>query len=316
MQQTAAPIRRIAVIGTGVIGASWAAYFLARGFDVAATDPAEGAEARLRELVDSFWPALERMGLAEGASRDRLHFDSDLARTVADADFIQENGPERTDIKRDLYARIGAAARPDVLIATSSSGLLISDLQDAASHPERIVLGHPYNPPHLIPLVEVLGGKLTSDEAVQRAMTFYTDIGKKPIHIRREVRGCVGNRLQAALWREAFYLVEQGVASVSDIDTAISHGPGLRWALLGPFLNLHLSGGADGIRHMLEHLGPPIESWWDDLGAVRIDDKLIGTLAAGVADELQGQDLAAMTAQRDDVLLSLLKLKSGADKLP
>lgn len=316
MQQTAAPIRRIAVIGTGVIGASWAAYFLARGFDVAATDPAEGAEARLRELVDSFWPALERMGLAEGASRDRLHFDSDLARTVADADFIQENGPERTDIKRDLYARIGAAARPDVLIATSSSGLLISDLQDAASHPERIVLGHPYNPPHLIPLVEVLGGKLTSDEAVQRAMTFYTDIGKKPIHIRREVRGCVGNRLQAALWREAFYLVEQGVASVSDIDTAISHGPGLRWALLGPFLNLHLSGGADGIRHMLEHLGPPIESWWDDLGAVRIDDKLIGTLAAGVADELQGQDLAAMTAQRDDVLLSLLKLKSDANKLP
>lgn len=316
MQQTATPIRRIAVIGTGVIGASWAAYFLARGFDVAATDPAEGAEARLRELVDSFWPALERMGLAEGASRDRLHFDSDLARTVADADFIQENGPERTDIKRDLYARIGAAARPDVLIATSSSGLLISDLQDAASHPERIVLGHPYNPPHLIPLVEVLGGKLTSDEAVQRAMTFYTDIGKKPIHIRREVRGCVGNRLQAALWREAFYLVEQGVASVSDIDTAISHGPGLRWALLGPFLNLHLSGGADGIKHMLEHLGPPIESWWDDLGAVRIDDKLIGTLAAGVADELQGQDLAAMTAQRDDVLLSLLKLKSDADKLP
>lgn len=316
MQQTVKPIRRIAVIGTGVIGASWAAYFLARGFDVAATDPAEGAEARLRELVDSFWPALERMGLAEGASRDRLHFDSDLARTVADADFIQENGPERTDIKRDLYTRIDAAARPDVLIATSSSGLLISDLQDAATHPERIVLGHPYNPPHLIPLVEVLGGKLTSDEAVQRALTFYTDIGKKPIHIRREVRGCVGNRLQAALWREAFYLVEQGVASVSDIDTAIAHGPGLRWALLGPFLNMHLSGGAGGITHMLEHLGPPIESWWDDLGAVRIDNQLIGKLAAGVSDELQGQDLAAMTAQRDDVLLSLLKLKSDADKLP
>jgi carnitine 3-dehydrogenase len=313
MQQS---IKRIAVIGTGVIGASWAAYFLARGFDVTATDPAEGAEARLRELVDSFWPALKRIGLAEGASRDRLRFDSDLARTVAEADFIQENGPERTDIKRDLYARIDAAARPDVLIATSSSGLLISDLQDAASHPERIVLGHPYNPPHLIPLVEVLGGRLTSEEAVQRAMQFYTDIGKKPIHIRREVKGCVGNRLQAALWREAFSLVEQGVASVSDIDTAIAHGPGLRWALLGPFLNLHLSGGAGGITHMLEHLGAPIESWWQDLGTVNIDHQLIATLAQGVADELDGKNLAQMTAQRDDILLSLLKLKADADKLP
>src|SRR6266403_4517071 len=225
---------RIAVVGTGVIGASWAAYFLAKGFDVAATDPADGAEKRLRTLVDASWPALERVGLAEDASRNRLRFDRDIRRAVEGCAFIQENGPERVYVKRDLLAEISAAAPSDSLIATSSSGILISDIQDAAAHPERVVLGHPFNPPHLMPLVEVVGGRLTSEAAVEQALAFYRSIGKKPIHIRREVKGHIANRLQAALWREAFYLVEQGIASVEDVDTAIAHGPGLRWALLGP----------------------------------------------------------------------------------
>lgn len=307
---------RIAVVGTGVIGASWAAYFLARGFSVSATDPADGAEARLRSLVDEFWPALARVGLAEGASRDRLSFDSDLSRAVEGCEFVQENGPERVDLKRDLLAQISATAPRDAIIATSSSGILISDIQDAAEYPQRVLLGHPFNPPHLIPLVEVVGGRLTSPEAIQRALAFYAAIGKKPIHIRREVKGHVANRLQAALWREAFYLVDQGVASIADIDTAIAHGPGLRWALVGPFLNLHLSGGAQGIGHVIDHLGPPIESWWRDLGDLSFTPKVRTEAVEGVAAELSGRDLAALTAARDDILIKLLALKSDAAQLP
>jgi carnitine 3-dehydrogenase len=302
---------RIAVVGTGVIGASWAAYFLAKGFDVAATDPADGAEKRLRTLVDGFWPALEHIGLAAGASPNRLRFDPDIARAVEGCAFIQENGPERVDVKRNLLARISAVAPSDSLIATSSSGILISDIQDAAASPERVLLGHPFNPPHLIPLVEVVGGRLTSKDAIKKALAFYGSIGKKPIHIQREVKGHVANRLQAALWREAFYLVEQGIASVEDVDTAIAHGPGLRWALLGPFLNLHLSGGAGGIAHVLEHLGPPLESWWRELGNITLNEDLNEAIARGVAEELGAADLAHLTSQRDDLLLALLRLKAG-----
>ena len=304
----------VAVVGTGVIGASWAACFLAKGFDVVATDPAEGAEARLRSLVSDFWPALERIGLAPDASPARLKFDSNLASTVAEAVFVQENGPERVDIKRDLIARIDAAAPANTLIATSSSGVLISEIQNAAAHhPERVLLGHPFNPPHLIPLVEVVGGHATSAVAIEQALAFYTALGKKPIHIRREIKGHVANRLQAALWREAFYLVSQGIASVSEIDTAIANGPGLRWALLGPFLNIHISGGPGGIAHVLEHLGPPLESRWNDLGTVTLSAELKKQLADGVDEELAGTDLAALTAQRDALLLFLLEQKAAID---
>src|SRR5271154_5360455 len=261
---------RIAVVGTGVIGASWAAFFLAKGFDVVATDPADGAEKRLRALVDGFWPALERMGLARGASRSRLRFDPEIMRAVSGCAFIQENGPERVDVKRDLLAKISAAVPSDSLIATSSSGILISDIQDAAAYPERVLLGHPFNPPHLIPLVEVGGGRQTSEDAIKKALTFYESIGKKTIHI----------------WREVFHLVEQGIASVEDVETAIAQGPGLRWALLGPFLNLHLSGGAGGIAHVLEHLGPPMESLWHDLGNVTLDEELNAAITRGVVEEL------------------------------
>jgi carnitine 3-dehydrogenase len=307
---------RIGVVGTGVIGAGWAAYFLAKGFDVSASDPADGAEQRLRTLVDTFWPALERVGLAEDASRSRLRFDADVTRAVEGCTFIQENGPERIDVKRDLLARISAVVPPTSLIATSSSGILISDIQDAAVHPERVLLGHPFNPAHLMPLVEVVGGHLTSEAAVKKALAFYGSIGKKPIHIRREVKGHVANRLQAALWREAFYLVEQGIASVEDVDTAVAHGPGLRWAMLGPFLNLHLSGGAGGIAHVLEHLGPPLESWWRDLGNLSLSEELNGSIAQGVNEELAGIDLAHLASQRDELLLALLQLKADADRRP
>lgn len=307
---------KIAVVGTGVIGASWATCFLAHGYDVAATDPADGAEERLRTTVAQQWPAMKRIGLSEGASPDRLSFHTDLAEAVKDAFFIQESGPEREDIKRETIRQIDAAAPPDAIIASSSSGIRTSDVQDAASRPERVLLGHPFNPPHLIPLVEVAGGKLTAPEFVERAMQFYADLGKKPIQLQREVPGHIANRLQAALWREAFHLVSEGVASVSDIDAAIAHGPGLRWALLGPFLNLHLSGGDRGIRHALEHLGPPIENWWEDQGDVKITPALIQALGKGVDEELSNSDLAEVVSERNDILLTMLELKNRSKLVP
>src|SRR6266478_4726424 len=198
-------VKNIGIVGTGVIGASWAAFYLSRGFEVRATDPADGAEGDLRDVVASYWPTLEQLGLTRGASQDRLTFGTDISKILSGVDFVQENGPERLDIKRDLIAHIDAAIPDHAIIATSSSGILISSIQDAAKHPERVVLGHPFSPPHLIPLVEVLGGKLTSNDAVERTVAFYASIGKKPIRIRREIKGHVTNRLQAAIWQEAFF---------------------------------------------------------------------------------------------------------------
>lgn len=302
------------MVGTGVIGASWAAHFLGRGLDVIATDPAPGAEQRLRADVDAHWPTIARFGVADGASTDRLRFITDPAAAAAEADFVQENGPERPEIKEALFATLDAAARPDVVLASSSSGLLPSAIaRGAPAHPERVLVGHPFNPPHLVPLVEVVPGERTSDAAVERAMSFYTAVGKRPIRLRHEVPGHLANRLQAALWREAYSLVDRGVASVADIDTAISQGPGLRWAVLGPFANQHLSGGEGGIAHVLEHLGPPTEAWWRDLGDPTLTPELVAKLVDGVAAELDGIDTAELVARRDAVLHALLIAKSTTE---
>jgi carnitine 3-dehydrogenase len=308
-------VQRVAVVGTGVIGASWTAYFLAQGLDVNATDPSPGAEERLRQAVAQHWPTLERFGLAAGASVDRLRFHDSLEDAVSVADFVQENGPERMDFKIELFRRMDAAAPPDAILASSSSGLAISGVQSGCAHPQRVVLGHPFNPPHLIPLVEVIGGELTSAETIERTLAFYAAIGKRPIHVKREVKGHIANRLQAALWREAFHLVEQGVASVADIDTAIAHGPGLRWAVMGPFMNLHLSGGAGGIAHVLAHLGGPIEDWWRDLGAPSMTPALKAQVSEGVAQELGARRTAELEAARDTLLLNLIRAKAGTGTL-
>jgi carnitine 3-dehydrogenase len=304
-------VQRVAVVGTGVIGASWAAHFLAHGLDVTATDPSPGAEERLRSDVAAIWPTLTP---AAGGSPERLAFTSDVAAAVADADFVQENGPEREDVKHEVFAVLDTAARPDVVLASSSSGLLPSVIaRGCPRHPERVVIGHPFNPPHLIPLVEVVPGEKTSEQAVEAAVAFYTAVGKKPIRLRQELPGHVANRLQAALWQEAYSLVERGVATVADIDTAIAHGPGLRWAVLGPFANQHLSGGPGGIAHVLEHLGPPTEAWWRDLGQVTLTPELVAKLVAGVDEELAGVDPAELIARRDAVLTALLDAKARTD---
>jgi len=298
----------IGVVGTGVIGASWAAHFLAHGHDVVATDPAPGAEDRLRADVAAHWPVLQPV---EAASPERLTFTTDPGAAVADADFVQENGPEREDVKHALYAVLDEAARPDVVLASSSSGMLPTTIaRGAARHPERVLVGHPFNPPHLIPLVEVVPGEQTGEDVVERALAFYAAVGKKPIRLRQEVPGHVANRLQAALWQEAYSLVERGVATVADIDAAIANGPGLRWAVLGPFVNQHLSGGPGGLAHVLEHLGPPTEAWWRDLGQVTLTPELNAKLVSGVDDELAGTDPAELVARRDAVLTSLLAAKA------
>ena len=308
-------VKRVAVVATGVIGASWAAYFLARGLDVAATDPSPGAEERLREVVAAHWPTLERQGLAPGASLARLAFQARLEDAVAHADFVQESGPERADFKAELFRQIDAAAPAHAILASSSSGLSVTAMQALCARPDRVVLGHPFNPPHMIPLVEVGGGEQTAPESIARAMAFYTAIGKRPIHVRREIKGHIANRLQAALWREAFHLVNEGVAKVADIDTAIAHGPGLRWALMGPFMNLHLSGGAGGVAHVLAHLGGPIESWWQDLGAPAMTDALKQQVAQGVAEELGQRTTEDLARTRDALLLDLLRAKQASGHL-
>lgn len=305
-------IRTVAVVGTGVIGAGWAAKFLATGLDVVATDPAPGAEDRLRADVAAHWPILQRLGLHPSACLERLRFVTDPAEAAGQADFVQENGPERPDVKHALFGVLDAAASPDVILASSSSGMPPTEIAlGCHHHPERVVVGHPFNPPHLIPLVEVVPGQRTSEDVVERALAFYTAIGKRPIRLRKEVPGHVANRLQAALWQEAYSLVERGVATVAEIDTAIAHGPGLRWAVFGPFVNQHLSGGAGGLAHILEHLGPPTERWWRDLRQVTLTPELAETLVAGVRAELAEYDEQDLVAARDLVLELLLATKAG-----
>jgi 3-hydroxyacyl-CoA dehydrogenase len=296
---------KIAVVGTGVIGASWTTLFLRYGHEVVATDPGPDAEEHLRAAV-----------AAHGADQDRLEFTTDLAEAARHADFVQENGPERIEAKHKIFAVLDAAAQPEVVLASSSSGLLPSEIQRGCTrHPERVVIGHPFNPPHLIPLVEVVPGEQTGEEAVAAAMLFYLSLDRRPIRLRWEQPGHIANRLQAALWREAYSMVERGVATVADIDTAIAHGPGLRWALLGPFMNQHLSGGPGGIAHVLEHLGPPMEAWWQELGDPKLTPELSQKIISGVADELAGIDVAAIIAERDALLTQLLEAKTRADHL-
>jgi carnitine 3-dehydrogenase len=311
---TESAIRRVAVIGAGTIGASWAAVFLAKGLSVAASDPAPGAEDFLRGFVAAAWPSLGRLSDLPGQPpRGALTFHAEPEAALAGAEFVQESAPEREDMKRALFARLDAALDPSIVIASSSSGLLMSRIQGDCRHPGRCVIGHPFNPPHLVPLVEVVGGDQTAPWAIEQALAFYAAIGKQPIHIRREVKGHVANRLQAALWREAVHLVAEGVASVADIDTAISAGPGLRWALMGPHLTFHLAGGGGGIPHFLDQFAGPMTEWWATLGNPTLDAGLRARLGEGIAEEAAGRSIADLEARRDRFLVDLLALKAGID---
>ena len=307
------PIHRIAIVGTGVIGASWAAQYLARGFDVVATDPAPNAEANLRKYVDEAWTQLEAIGLSPGAARDRLSFTPDMKAALAQADLVQENAPERPEFKIKLFADMDTAAPADSLIASSSSGITPSVMQSKCKHPERVLVGHPFNPPHIIPLVEVVGGAKTAPEAIKQAMAFYASIGKKPIQLRKELPGHVANRLQAALYREMLYLIEQGVLSVDDTDVAVSYGPGLRWGVMGQSLQWHLGGGEGGIKHFMDHLMEPLAGMMKVLGTPNITPHLKQTIIDGVLREAAGRSVAQLAKKENEVIIGLLRLRASAE---
>lgn len=308
------PIRRIAIVGTGVIGASWAAQYLARGFDVVATDPAPNAEENLRKYVDEAWEQLTSLGLTPGASRDRLSFTANMQEALANADFVQENAPERPEFKIKLFAQMDAATPVDSIIASSSSGITPSVMQSNCKHPERVLVGHPFNPPHIIPLVEVVGGTKTSPEAIQRAIEFYASIGKKPILLNKELPGHVANRLQAALYREIMFLIQQGVLSVADADDAVSYGPGLRWGVMGPSLQWHLGGGTGGIKHFMDHLMDPMAGLIKTLGTPDVTPELKKTIAEGVLGEAGNQSVDQLAQDENQLLVGLIRLRSQQSK--
>jgi carnitine 3-dehydrogenase len=309
------PVRRIAIIGTGVIGASWTALFLARGLQVTATDVAPNAEAALRRFVETAWPALKRLGLAPGASQSNLKFNADLALALTGADLVQENGPERIDFKQKLYGQLDELLPPDVIIASSSSGLTMSEIQKgAASHPERCVIAHPFNPPHLIPLTEIVGGAKTSEATIRRAEEFYTSIGQRTVRVNKEMPGHVANRLQAALAREVYYLVAEGVVSAADVDTALSWGPGLRWGVMGNMMLNHLGGGPGGIEHFFQQFTGPMTAWWKTLGSPVLTPDVQKKLIDSVHAEVASRSIEKLEAERDEVLLGLIELRNKVAK--
>ncbi len=302
--------RRVACIGTGVIGGGWAALFLARGFDVTIWDPTDDAEANVRRLVDLAWQPLGALGLADGASRDRLSFAPTLEKAVLDAHFVQESAPERLELKRRVLADIDRAAPRGVVIASSTSGYGVSEMETEVTRvPERMIVGHPFNPPYLIPLVEVAGGNRTDPAATEWAAAFYRRAGKFVLSLDREVPGFVGNRLQEALWREALHMVAAGEASVEQIDAAIREGPGLRWALMGPCLTFHLAGGVGGMAYMLDHFGPSLEAPWTRLDAPPLSDDLREAMVTGCETEAAGRSADDLVRERDEKLVAILKAR-------
>jgi len=297
----------VATLGGGLIGRSWAALFLAGGKSVCVHDPDPAAEARVRDAVDAAWPVLTSLGLTSGeVPAEALTFSSDARAAVAGAQFVQESIPERVDLKHALYAEIEPALGEDVVVASSASGLTLSELQGGWARPGRFVLGHPFNPPHLIPLVEVMGNDRTDDGVVDTARRFYESVGKVTIEVRREVPGHVANRLQAALWREAIHLVEEGVASVHDVDVAVSSGPGVRWAVMGPTTLFHLGGDDGGIAAFCERYADSFHRWWGDLGDPRLDQQTVQDLIDGMADSVGGATVDDLATQRDATLMRVI----------
>lgn len=299
---------RIAIVGTGLIGGGWALHFLRLGYGVSAHDPAQGAEARLRDMVARDWPLMERLGLVAGADPGGVNFFDTLEGAVRDADFVLECAPERLEVKQALFEQLDRIVAPEALLFSCSSSFMISDIRARTEHPERCLLGHPFNPPHILPLVEVAGGPRGAPE-VERAMAFWESAEKTPVHLRKELPGHLVNRLTAALFREAVHLIAEGVADVADIDKAMANGPGLRLALAGPFLNYHLGGGEGGIEHYFEHLGASQVERWKSLGEPELSEETVARIIDGVKAETAGRSIADLAAERDEGLLRLLRLR-------
>jgi carnitine 3-dehydrogenase len=310
-------ITTFAALGTGVIGSGWIARALANGLDVVAWDPAPNAETTLRTRIQKCWPALEKNGLKPGASQQRLRFVATVEECASQADFIQESAPETLSLKIDLHTRIAAAAREDVLIGSSTSGLLPSEFYAKAKNPQRCLVGHPFNPVYLLPLVEVVGGSLTSPLAIEAAIGIYKNLGMKPLHVRKEVPGFIADRLLEAQWREALHLVNDGVATTGEIDDAIRYGAGIRWSFMGSFLIYTLAGGDAGMRHFMSQFGPALKLPWTKLVAPELTEDLIDAVVDGTNVQLGQHSIASLERYRDDCLMAVqeavrvTKLKHG-----
>ena len=300
-------IRTLTVIGTGVIGAGWAARALAHGLDVVAWDPAPGWQTRLKAAVENAWPALTKIGLHTGAGLDRLRFAESLAAACCATDFVQESAPEKLELKRDLHARIDAETAAGVIVASSTSGLLPTDMQSGCRRPGRLVVGHPFNPVYLLPLVEVLGGKQTSADSVEAAMAFYRDLGMHPLKVRTEIEGFLSDRLQEALWRELLHLINDDVATTEELDAAIVYGPGLRWAFMGTCLSFHMAGGDRGMADFMKQFGPALRQPWTRLEAPELTDALIGRLADGTRRQAAGRSVKELERLRDECLIAIMQ---------
>ncbi|MBP2328900.1 3-hydroxybutyryl-CoA dehydrogenase [Kibdelosporangium banguiense] len=301
------PGGHVAVLGGGLIGRSWTALFLAAGKSVAVYDPDPAAKARINEAIDAAWPVLTALGLTQTSTPDAdLVLCDDPRAAIEGAEFVQESIPERLDLKHGLYAAIEPVLGRTAVVASSASGLTLSELQRGWRQPERFVLGHPFNPPHLIPLVEVMGNERTGPGVVDLARRFYESVGKVTIEVKREVPGHVANRLQAALWREAIHLVNEGVATVNDIDTAISSGPGLRWAVMGPTLLFHLGGDEGGLTTFCDRYADSFNRWWDDLGRPHLDTATAQRLVEGLSPITTRDDINNLAAKRDALLTAVI----------
>lgn len=300
---------RAAVIGTGVIGNGWIVRALAAGCEVVAFDPSPGAEARSREFVERAWPSMAKLGLAETADPSRLYFAPSAINAIEGAELIQENVPERLDIKRQVLAELDAHAPDEVVIGSSTSGIKPSELQSACQRaPGRVIVAHPFNPVYLLPLVELVGGQHSAPALVEYARSLYAGLGMRPLVVRREIEGHVADRLMEALWREALHLVNDGVATTEEVDAAVVYGAGLRWSLMGTFLTFHLAGGDAGMRHMLHQFGPALKLPWTKLEAPELSDALIDRVVEGCEYQAAGRSVAELETRRDDFLVELLAL--------
>lgn len=298
--------RQVAVVGAGLIGISWAALFLARGLRVRVYDPRPDLETAVRKTLEQAAPTLNALGLPTTNLARNLEIVPDLESAVEGADLVQESGPENLAMKQEVWARIGRKASPRALLLSSSSTFRATDLSRDMPHPRRMLIGHPFNPPYLIPLVEVVPGERTDPAAVAEALAFYKAIGKKPIALHKEIGGHVANRLQAVILGEAIYLVSQGVVTVDELDDVVTNSLGLRWAAAGPLQSFHCGGGAGGLKHFLEHIGPPFEYLWSESGTAHLDEATIG-LMSEQANQAFGSNVQELGRVRDQKQIAILR---------
>ena len=306
--------KSVACIGMGVIGCGWASHFAGQGIEVHAWDPDPKSEDLFKKTIQQAWPSMEKLGLSENASPNLVFFHKEIEEAVESCSLIQESSPERLELKQNLLSTIDKVSNSESVIASSTSGYLVSDLiLNCEIAPERIVVGHPFNPVYLLPLVELVAGPETSISAMDTAESFYKDSGKVVLRLEKEVDGFIADRLQEAMWREALHMVANGEATVEQLDLSITAGPGLRWALMGPMLTFHLAGGEGGMAHMLDHFGPSLKSPWTRLEAPELTESLRNAVVSGCLEEAAGRPVADLVLERDKGLTAIIQTLKDLD---